>query len=548
MPADDITVSPRPEYARTSFRGMVCTVDHQASAAGLRLLQLGGNAVDAAVAASAALAVTTQHMCGMGGDLWALIHCGDDEPPLSLNASGRSGSGSDPERLRAEGHRVMPFRGDIRAVPVPGCVDGWIALHDRLGRLDLATVLAPAVELAEGGFPVSWLLARAIPGIVDVAGNDDYVIDGQPLIEGQRAARPGLARSLRAIAEHGRSAWYGGQFGRGLIAMGRGLFTDDDLMAPHAEWVEPIGVRVWDHDLWTVPPNSQGYLSVLGAAIVEELLELDTNPDRGRWAHMLIEACKQSAADRTSVLFDGADVRPLFMPDAVAARRAAIDSRRAASVSVPAAGGGTVYLCTSDGTTAVSLMQSNAAGFGAHLVVPEVGVFLQNRGIGFSLESGHRAELGPGRRPPSTLSPALITRADGSLRTALGTMGGDGQPQVVLQLATRLLANAQPSGLALTAPRFTLTVPNAVGFDTWAKADELIVALEAGSPWIDELTSKGHRIDVLPWGAPLFGHAHIIEHHHRPGVDGGSGVTTPGRPLITGVAEPRARIGAAVGW
>jgi gamma-glutamyltranspeptidase/glutathione hydrolase len=525
---------------------MVCTVDHQASAAGLRALQRGGNAVDAAIAASAALAVTTQHMCGMGGDLWALVHRPDGDRPLTLNASGRAGSGSDPQRLRAEGHRVMPFRGDIRSVPVPGCVDGWIALHDRLGRLDLADVLTPAIELAEDGFPVSWLLARAIPGIADVEGNDDFFVDGRPLEEGRRATRPGLGMALRSIAEQGRSGWYGGEFGRRLIAMGHGLYTEADLLASHAEWVEPFGARVWDHELWTVPPNSQGYLSVLGAAIAQGIPELGADPDRARWAHVLIEAAKQAGADRSAVLHEGADVAPLLAPEAVTARRAAIDLSRASSTQTPAGGGGTIYLCTSDGEMAVSLMQSNAAGFGAHLAVPGVRVFLQNRGIGFSLEPGHRAELGPGRRPPSTLSPALITRADGSLRATVGAMGGDGQPQVVLQLAARLLASDQPSGPALSAPRFTLTVPDAGGFDTWDRSDELLVAVESGSPWADELAAMGHRVDVRPWGTPLFGHAHIIEHHHQTAAP--SAATTGGQTLITGVAEPRARIGAAVGW
>lgn len=523
---------------------MVCTVDHQASAAGLRLLFQGGNAVDAAIAASAALAVTTQHMCGMGGDLWALVHQIGEESPLAVNASGRAGSGSDPDRLRAEGHRVMPFRGDIRSVPVPGCVDGWITLHDRLGRLDLADVLAPAIELAEDGFPVSWLLARAIPQVVDVEGNDDYLVDGKPLQEGERIMRPGVARSLRAIAELGRSGWYGGEFGRGLIAMGDGLYTEDDLLASHADWVEPFGARVWDHNIWTVPPNSQGYLSVLGAAIAEQIPELGTDPDRAQWAHVLIEAAKQAAADRATVLFEGADLAHLLTPEALAIRRASIKTTGASSITTPVAGGGTIYLCTSDGELAVSLMQSNAAGFGAHLAVPGVRVFLQNRGIGFSLEAGHRAELQPGRRPPSTLSPALITRADGSLRAVVGAMGGDGQPQVVLQLTARLLAGSQPPGAALTAPRFTLTVPDAVGFDTWARPDELIVALETGSPWADELAALGHRVEVRPWGTPMFGHAHIIEHHRPPGDSRAVG----GRPLITGVAEPRARIGAAIGW
>src|SRR5687767_5291489 len=155
---------------------MVCSVDHIASSAGVSMLRAGGNAVDAAIATSAVLAVTTQHMCGMGGDLFALVHDGSG-PPAVLNASGRAGSGADPGRLRAEGHTTMPMRGDIRAVPVPGCVDGWAALHDRFGRLDLVDVLAPAVALADGGFPASPTLAASVPLIAGLDGSDDYRAD-----------------------------------------------------------------------------------------------------------------------------------------------------------------------------------------------------------------------------------------------------------------------------------------------------------------------------------------------------------------------------------
>jgi gamma-glutamyltranspeptidase/glutathione hydrolase len=188
----------------------------------------------------------------------------------------------------------------------------------------------------------------------------------------------------------------------------------------------------------------------------------------------------------------------------------------------------------------VSLMQSNAAGFGAHLAVPEVGVFLHNRGVGFSLQPGHPAELAPGRRPPSTLAPALVTRPDGSLRAVLGTMGGDGQPQVVLQMLAHLLqANSSP-GRTLTAPRFSLTVPDAAGFDTWHRRDELLVAVEQGSSWVDGLTERGHDVVERPWGQGLFGHAHLIE--VDPFADGDDG-----RRVLSGVADPRALTGAAIG-
>lgn len=529
MEGAEWVAGPRLEPARRAARGMVCTVDHLASGAGLGVLSDGGTAADAAIAASAALAVTTQHMCGMGGDLWALVHAGSG-PPDALNSSGRAGSGSDAAALRSEGFTSMPFRGDLRSVPVPGCVDGWLSLHERHGRLPLERILAPAVELAEEGFPPTTLLDAAIDRVVDLDGADDY---RRYRSEGGLITRTGLGRSLRAIVAEGRSGWYEGEFGHRLLAMGDGLYDPADFARPASEWVEPIGVPVWGHTFWTVPANSQGYVTALAASLVAGLDGLPATADDSAWAHALIEASKQAAFDRAAILFEDADLSPLFTPNALAERRRRIDRDQASAVQSPVAGGGTIYLCAVDGEgMGVSLMQSNAAGFGAHIAVPEVGVFLHNRGIGFSLEPGHPAELSPGRRPPSTLCPALVTGPADELRMVLGTMGGDGQPQVVLQLLSRILQAGEPVDHALSAPRFTLTVPDAVGFDTWARADVLTVAVERGSPWEHGLATRGHAVSTRPWGESLFGHAHLID------VDG---------PWLVGVAEPRALASAAIG-
>jgi gamma-glutamyltranspeptidase/glutathione hydrolase len=512
---------------------MVCTIDHLASAAGAQLLARGGSAADAAVAASAVLAVTTQQMCGMGGDLWALVYDGSPVP-AALNASGRAGSGADPAAMRAEGHTAMPYRGDIRSVPIPGCVDGWLALHAAHGRASLADVLAPAVRLAVDGFAVSPLLGAAIPAVAGVEGASDYLRGDVPARAGDIVRRPGVARSLQAIATDGRDSWYGGEFGRGLVRIGGGLYSSDDLAQEQADWVEPVTVQAWGHRLWTTPPNSQGYLSLAGAAIAAGL-DLPGDPDDPLWAHLLIESAKQAAFDRPDVLHERAAGADLVAESRLGPRRAVISPAVAAGLTPPAAAGGTIYLCAVDqDRLAVSLIQSNAAGFGAHITVPELGVFLQNRGIGFSLEAGHPAELGPRRRPPSTLAPALVTSGAGKLRAVLGTMGGDGQPQVVLQLLARLLQAGQAPGAAVTAPRFALTVPDAIGFDTWSRPDQLVVAVEAGSPWADGLTRRGHLVTSRRWGEGLFGHAHLID------------VTGAGATLA-GAADPRARTGAAVG-
>lgn len=509
---------------------MVCSVDHLASSAGVAVLRAGGNAVDAAVATSAVLAVTTQHMCGMGGDLFALVHRAGDAP-LALCAAGRAGSGASSAALRADGHTSVPLVGDVRAATVPGCVDGWVALHERGARLELAALLAPAVALARNGFPASPILARAIPAVAHLDGADDYRREGG-VRTGDLIRRPDVATILEAIGVGGREAFYGGSFGRGLVAVGDGLFTPDDLAVSQADWVEPLGLRAWGHQLWTVPPPSQGYLALAGACIAEGL-PLPGSSEDPVWAHLLVEAARWAGHDRPSVLFDGADGDALLARDELDRRRAAIHPDRRTSPGVATAGGGTIYLCTADGEGgAVSLIQSNASGWGCHIVVPGTGIFLHDRGLGFSLEPGHPAELAPGRRPPHTLSPALVTHGDGRLAHVVGTMGGDMQPQVVLQLLARLLHGGESPGAAVSAPRWVL---GNGGFSTWTGEGQDHVSLEDGAPetWADGLRARDHEVQWLPPTANV-GHAHVISRSD----DG----------VLGGAADPRALTGAATGF
>jgi gamma-glutamyltranspeptidase/glutathione hydrolase len=507
---------------------MVCSVDHLASAAGVALLRAGGSAADAAVAASAVLAVTTQHMCGMGGDLFALVHH-EQGAPAALSAAGRAGSGADAATLRAEGHRTVPARGDVRAATVPGCVDGWLALHERFGRAPLADVLAPAEAYARDGFPAAPLLALSAPLVVDLPGAEDYRVDGG-LQVGQRVQRPGVAAALGAIASGGRDAFYGGAFGEGLVEVGGGLFTAEDLDRPLARWDAALQIGAWDHEVWTVPPPSQGYLT-LAAAWIADGLDLPEDPDDPAWPHLLSEATRQAGYDRPAVLHEDADGAALLHPDRLAPRRAAVDPLRRSSIGGPVAEGDTVYLCAVDGDgMGVSLIQSNAAGWGCHLVVPGTGIFLHNRGIGFSLDEGHPAELAPGRRPPHTLAPALVTR-DGRLHAVLGTMGGDSQPQIVLQLLARLLRSAHAPGAAVRSPRWTLITG---GFDLWERgAPHTLIEWDAPTAWETGLAALGHDVERAGRGANV-GHAHVI-------------VRSPDG-VLAGAADPRALSGAAAGW
>jgi gamma-glutamyltranspeptidase/glutathione hydrolase len=510
--------------------GMVCSVDRLASEAGLSILRLGGTAADAAVATSAVLAVTTQHMCGMGGDLFAIVHHRSG-PPDVLNASGRAGSGADPDALRAEGLTSMPFKGRINSVPVPGCVDGWLALHARHGRLPLADVLAPAISYAADGFTASPTLAASVPTIVSIPGADDY--RAQTVRAGTRIRRPLVAEVLGAIATGGRDAWYGGAFGEGLIEIGQGEYVEADLARSQADWVEPTTARVWGHDLWTVPPNSQGYLTLAGAWIAEGL-PLPEDPDDAEWAHLLIESARRAAFDRVEVLHEHADGAALVAPERLAPRRAAIGPD-AAQLGDGYRGGGTIHLATADSDRmGVSLIQSNAAGWGAGIAVPSVRVFLQNRGYGFNLVPGHPAEYGPGKRPPHTLAPALVTRPTGELAMVLGTMGGDSQPQVLLQLLARILRNGESPGRAVASGRWSLSGGD-TGFDTWSARGRVRVNIEghASPAWEAGLRARGH--DVVTTGAfdHGYGHAHVIQV-----VD----------DVLAGASDPRPRTGAAAAY
>ncbi len=516
---------------------LVATADQLATQAGLAMLARGGNAVDAAIAANATLAATAPHLCGMGGDLFALVHEAGS-PPVALDASGRSGSGTDPDELRAGGNREMPFRHDIRVVTVPGCVAGWLALHERYARLPMTDLLAPAIGLADEGFPASPLLVRSL-GLVDEPGREQLrELVTQATRPGALVRRPGVARTLRAVAAQGADGFYGGEFGAGLFALGAGLYHQADLAGAVGDWVEPLGLDVWGARLWTMPPASQGYLT-LAAAWIAEGLALPADPDDPAWAHLLIEAAVAASHDRPDVLHEGADGAALLATERLAPRRDQIDGESSANrrTTQPTQVGDTTYLCAIDGDRmGVSLIQSNAGGFGSWLVEPSTGINLHNRGLGFNLTAGHPAEYGPGRRPPHTLSPLLVTTSDGSLAATLGTMGGDAQPQILLQLLARLFAAERPPSAAeaVAAGRWVLH-GRTTGFDTWQSVKDLGVRVEGHAPaiWADNLAVRGHLVSREPAFDSGFGHAHVI----LAGTDG----------ILAGAADPRALIGSAGG-
>jgi gamma-glutamyltranspeptidase/glutathione hydrolase len=348
---------------------------------------------------------------------------------------------------------------------------------------------------------------------------------------GARVRRPGAARALTAVAEGGRAAFYEGEFGTGLKELGAGFYSDEDLVRPLSEWVTPLMARAFGVDLWTLPPNSQGYL-ILGAAELASRLDLPADPNDVRFAHLLIEAATAAGFDRPDVLSDTADGDDLLR--SIAKRIDLIDTDRASNRWAPVRDGDTTYLCTVDGNgMGVSLIQSNAAGFGSGLTEPNTGINLHNRGIGFNLREGHPAEFMAGHRPPHTLCPAMAT-ADGTLRAVFGTMGGDAQPQILLQLAARLFQYGQSPAAAVHAPRWALQGPD-TGFDTWTSGEAPTVTIEGHAPdeWMSGLAERGHKVAAKPAFDSGFGHAHAILIDH----DG----------FRAGAADPRTMVGTAAG-
>ncbi len=520
-----------PFSARHARNGMVCSTDHLASSTGVALLRKGGSAADAAVGASAVLAVTSQHMCGVGGDLWALVHVPGEPRPFALNASGRSGSGADLNTIGADGLSSMPFHKDPRSVPVPGCVDGWLALHEKFGRLSLEEVLADAVSLASDGFPISAECALATEALkgVDYAG--DYLRKGTPEI-GQVIKRPGLGQVLKDLAGGNRETFYLGTFGQELIDFGRGEYRPEDLSQSQADWVNPLSVDAFGHRIWGLPPNSQGYLC-LAAAWIAEQVGVPSDTDHPDFWHLLAEASLQAAYDRQEVLHEHADGSLLLDSSRLAPRAAAIRMDGTASLPTATDYGDTIYLnAVDEHRMGVSLIQSNASGWGALVFLPETGISLHNRGIGFSVDPTSGAAYGPRRRPPHTLAPTLVEDSASQLVALVGTMGGDSQPQIVLQLLARLLVARQNPAQALAAKRWRLSGVQSNGFNTWADPSEVVLDVEGvDTRLVEELEARGHKVRSLTPNHSGFGHAHIIQ------VNG---------DVLTGAAEPRVSTSAAV--
>lgn len=494
--------------------GVVSTPHTLSTRAGVQILQAGGNAVDAAIAACAVQGVVAPETCGIGGDLFALVHRPGDAAPLALNASGHAGSGVDAAALRAAGHEEIP-RSHPAAVPVPGCVDGWAALSARWGRLGLAAVLEPAIRLADEGFPANDELVAAFrAGAAALAG----VEAAQPMLAARRGStvvRSQLAATLRQVADGGRAAFYEGTPGQAISAAVDGVITADDLRRDQADWVAPLSVDAWGATGWTVPPNSQGYLGIGGCAVLERLGWADDPGDPHSW-HLQIEAQRALAAGRDELAVDPGrvpvDLDQLLDPARLDAVAGSVDPAAARDRHAPApAAGGTAYLCVIDGDgMGVSLIQSNFHGIGSLLGAGSAGFLLHDRGRGFSLVQGHPDELAPGRRPLHTLSPSLWTRG-GRLTTLLGTRGGHVQPQLVQQVASFVVGAGLDPDEAQARPRWTVEPPAAAPGRAVPSGSRVRVEPDVPARVVDGLRRRGHEVVPADGPQPGWGPVSVIQ-------------------------------------
>jgi len=510
--------------------GMAASSQKFASAAAVALLREGGNAADAAVAAAAMLNLTEPMSTGLGGDMFALYYEARTRAVTALNGSGRSPTALSVELLRKQGLDPLPAQ-HAHAVTVPGACAGWCDLIARHGSLPLTTILAPAIRLAEEGYPVAeWSGHQWSGGRSQLRGpgRRDLLKDGRPPLAGESFRNPALARTFRAVAAGGKDAYYRGAIGRAVVAAVRGeggVMAAEDLASHESTWVDPISTTYRGLRVWECPPNGQGITALLALNFLEGF-ELRGQDPLGpeRW-HLLIEALRAAFADARWYVADPriskVPVAELLSKDYAARRRALFDPRRAAPEyrrGSPVAGSDTVYFCVVDGQgNACSFINSNYMGFGTGIVPEGCGFALQNRGACFVTEPGHPNCLAPGKRPYHTIIPGMLTRADGSLYAPFGVMGGFMQPQGHVQVVVGIVDDGLEPQAVLDRPRFCIQPVEGPGSR---------VALEAGLPaaTVAGLRTLGHPLlpGVTGYDRALFGRGQIIRRDPEGVLTGGS--------------------------
>ncbi|HKX96040.1 MAG TPA: gamma-glutamyltransferase family protein [Methylibium sp.] len=512
-------------------RNVVATSHPLAAQAGLRMLAAGGNAVDAAVAAAAAMTIVEPCSNGLGSDAFAIVW--DGQRLQGLNASGRAPAAWSPATWRARHGEKGPLRG-WDSVTVPGAVSAWAALSERYGRLPFADLLAPAAEIAERGYAVplvvaeKWAAAAQVESLVSQPGfAETFLPGGRAPRTGELFRMPAAAKALRAIAATRGEAYYRGEIAAAIVRQSRaqgGAHTLEDFAAHRPEWVDTISQRYRGVVLHEIPPNGQGIAALMAAGMCEHF-DLASLPIDGTAAqHLQIEAMKLAFADTYRHVAERSAMQvtteQMLDPAYLAGRAKLIDPKRAQDFGpglMPR--GGTIYLTAADASgMMVSLIQSNYMGFGSGVVVPEWGVSLQNRGAGFSLDDASANVVAGGKRPFHTIIPAFLSDADGSPRMSFGVMGGHMQPQGHLQTLVRMIDHRQSPQAACDAPRWRVNPDGTLN-----------VERHMDPATVQGLVALGHRIDTLADSYMDFGAGQFIWRLGDPSVEGYVAASDPRR-------------------
>jgi gamma-glutamyltranspeptidase / glutathione hydrolase len=508
-------------------QAMAATSHPLATQVALDILKAGGTAVDAAIAANAALGLMEPTGNGIGGDLFAIVWDPKTRKLHGLNGSGRSPQGLSLTALKAQlaeqGLEKIPPRGPL-PVSIPGTVDGWFALHGRFGKLPMRQILAPTIRYAREGHPVAELIAhywaRSVPLLSPYPGFvEQFTVEGRAPVKGELWKNPFLATTLEKIARGGRDAFYTGAMARTMAeylqAQG-GAHTVADFARHRSEWVEPVSVNYRGYEVWELPPNTQGIAALQMLNILEAYEFGPEDFGSARHVHLFTEAKKLAFEDRARHYADPAfseiPLAGLLDKAYAAERRKLIDLRKAAArleAGNPALRqGDTIYLTTADQDgMMVSLIQSNYRGMGSGMTPPGLGFIFQDRGEMFTLEEGHPNVYAPGKRPFQTIIPAFITQ-DGEPWVSFGVMGGDMQPQGHVQIVMNLIdfgMNLQEAG---DAPRIYHTGSSEPTGEVMR--DGGVLALESGfsRETIRSLQQVGHR---LVWDLHSYGGYQAIQ-------------------------------------
>ena len=494
--------------------GIVATSHPLAAQVGLDILKAGGNAADAAIATNAMMGVVEPMSCGIGGDLFAIYWDNKEKKLYGLNASGRSPLNLTLALLRekAEGNNQIPSVGPL-SWSVPGCVDGWDQLRTRLGSKPLATLLEPAIQTAEEGFPVSEIIGNGWQGaFVSLSQWPDskrvYLKDGRPPRVGEIMQLPELAATYRLLAAEGRDAFYKGKIASEIVNFSEkhgGYFSLRDFAEHKSDWIDPVSTDYRGFTVWELPPNGQGIAALQMLNILEGYDLRALGPKSAEYVHLFTEAKKLAFADRARFYADPAfapaPVKELISKEYAARQRSRIDLTKAAT-NVAAGDpklehGDTIYLTVVDkDRNCCSLIQSLYNGFGSQVVPGQVGFALQNRGNLFSLDDTHPNRFEPGKRPFHTIIPAMVTR-DGEPWFSVGVMGGDMQPQGHVQILVNMIDFGMDPQMAGDAARIRhggsatpTSLPEEPGGGT--------VYLESGFPpeTRAKLQSLGHKLGI----------------------------------------------------